>query len=196
MKKLVVFFVIALLLSSCYTEQSLNIIDIDKPGRTYRWVQTYNRPVQNLPFGVFLDVKQSNDNPFVKIWSLVLVLRAVDNDVVVLNKSMLLLKFEDGSTLELTSDTSRIATSHLVSLESYYHGGFLHENRVTIPWYPITEDQIKDIINKKVVKIRIETFRALNDGDVLYNEFSKTIKEEYNSIIHTLAIPRTMYSDF
>lgn len=197
-KILFTLFCIVTILSSCQTERSL---DIDKPGRDYRWLRSnVQYSSEPYPIGLFLEVFQSNQNPNDRDWLLGLVLKTMDHEIIIPDSSIFLIKTDDGSIIELTS------IDYESNIKNYYYTilpirwfatSFLgNTHNTTTVWYPITETQLKEITNNNVTKIRIETFEALNDKNIISNYFSRYIKEQYNLMLEKLSVEKDIYSDF
>jgi hypothetical protein len=170
-------------------------MEIDKPGREYRWLQTsgirlYSK--QQFPVSVALDVAENNNNPNVRIYTLLLKFYTTGYKLYFQEQSMLLMKHEDGSLTELAS----LDEEESAHTGSTWIGKNLYDNNTATVRYHITEEQIKKIIQLEVVKLRIETALALNDMDIETNSFSSTIRDQYLLILENLAVKKTLYSDF
>lgn len=102
----------------------------------------------------------------------------------------ILFKFDDGSILEL-SNIERIGPAdYTYSVSQYGTTYYVH------PTYSITEEQIQQIINGKVVKVRIEHDVDVVDKEIKKNKFAKHLKEAYDSILTALQTNKDIYTGF
>ena len=83
------------------------------------------------------------------------------------------LKFKDGAIMELTNIKNQIA--HPVA----NHWGFLGPALCLQPAYIVTMEQVKQICNNEVVKLRFEQGDDLLDRKIKKNKFSRIIKNCY-----------------
>ncbi len=104
----------------------------------------------------------------------------------------LLIKFDDGSIMELENVQE-------VGLADYTYkvvGGGTMTLYYVRPSYLLTEAQVKEIINKTAVKLRIEFDSGQADRDIKKNGLSKNLAPMYESILKALSTKKTIYSDF
>lgn len=102
----------------------------------------------------------------------------------------LLLKFSDGSTMEL-SNSKQIGPADYEYRTSKYGTTYL-----VCPSYKISEDEIKRIIEGEVVKIRIENNIEFFDRDIKKNKLSKGLKNAYNAIQKKKLTNNGLYDGF
>lgn len=102
----------------------------------------------------------------------------------------LLLKFKDGSVLELVNVKKIGPADYEYSVSSsgtsYY----------TFPKYSVTEEQIDKIIKGEVVKIRIENNIEHFDRNIKKNKFSKNLESMYKAIKSKKETNNDVYQNF
>lgn len=111
--------------------------------------------------------------------------------------------FESGKLLLLKLSNGQVITLRNIKTigpndYTYIETEFGH-NIYTYPVYAVTEKQIQQIINGKVVKIRIETDNGYLDRTIKRNKFSKVITQSYNSLQEKLEAPidvTNIYTNF
>lgn len=162
-------------------------ISIDKMKDGYRIIQTERTP-HIFPYvatmtdaAISLDLWKLNDlenyNICIYIFS----------DVNVDKGNSLLLKLDNDDVIELKAKSKSETIKNWV---------FTVLQTITFTNYSITEEQIKQIIEHNVVKVRVETAIDFFDGKVYGNKFSKTIANDYKLIKKALEKDISVYDNF
>ena len=169
-------FCILLLLLTTLCPLFANKISVDVVKDGWRYVQTERTPHIFAVWktltdgGIALWCAQNEDFKEVKQYSIV-IYYYFDTDIE--EDSRLLLKMRDGSIIELKcrahSTTMRLGLA-----------------AITFAEYLVSEEQLQEIMNNNVVKIRVETEFSNNDSKVYGKMFSKTIAKDYKLIEDTL----------
>lgn len=103
--------------------------------------------------------------------------------------SALLLKLGDGSTIELKSN--------YIGPSDYTYRVTKHgTNYYVYPVYEITPEQIQEIIDKDVIKMRVQWTGGIFDKDIKKNKLSKHLTKVYPAIQSALSQQRSIYDDF
>lgn len=102
----------------------------------------------------------------------------------------LLLKFKDGSVMELSNTEVIGPADYKYSVTKY------GTNYYTYPSYKVTEEQLKQIISGEVVKIRIENNIEYFDREIKKNKFSKAIQQSYEAILSKKQVKNDVYTNF
>lgn len=102
----------------------------------------------------------------------------------------LLLKFQDDSIMELENIEEIELTDNKLE-QSLSHSFYL-----VYPEYPVTKEQIQNIINNEIVKIRIENNSEYFDRNIKKNKFSKGIKSAYEDIQEKKLTKKDIYEGF
>lgn len=102
----------------------------------------------------------------------------------------LLLKFKDGSVMELSNTKVIGPTDYEYTASKYV------TNYYTYPSYEVTEEQLKQIISGEVVKVRIENNIEYFDRKIKRNKFSKAIQKSYEAILSKKKVKNDIYTDF
>lgn len=187
-KTLLFIFAITFLMASCATAK---IIEVDKAlenGRRTISTKSYNL-YMGFTSSIWYNLKcimlKEGDTTFF------LGLTLVEKEKIQIDKGRkLLIKFDDGSIMELSNFTRIGPGDYQYSVSSgsvsYYF----------MPQYTITEEQITKLSNKKVIKIRIEHDIDVIDRDITARKLNNGISEAYAAIIETLRTRKTIYTDF
>ncbi len=102
----------------------------------------------------------------------------------------LLLKFKDGSVMELSNTEAIGPADYEYQVTDY------GTNYYTYPSYIVTEEQLKQISSGEVVKVRIENNIEYFDREIKKNKFSKAIQKSYEAILSRKQVKNDVYSDF
>lgn len=102
----------------------------------------------------------------------------------------LLLKFNDGSIMELSNSEHIGPTDYTYAVTSEGTDYYTH------PRYPITKEQITEIVRKEVVKIRIENNVGYFDREIKRNKFSDAIMTLYKAIYIRKQTNNNVYNNF
>lgn len=162
-------------------------IKIDKMKDGYRIIQTERTP-HIFPYAatmtdaaISLDVWKLND---LESYSICVYLFT---DVNIDKGASLLLKLKNGEIIELQARSKSTTIKNWV---------FTVWQTISYTDYTVTEEQIKQIIEHNVVKVRIETSIDHFDGKVYGSKFSKTIANDYKLIKKALEKEISVYDDF
>ena len=174
-----------LLLLTAFCPSFANKIIVDKVENGLRFVQT--KPTSHVfavwetltDGGIELQCYQNMNIKEIKLYHLV-IYHYFDIE----EGSRLLLKMENDSIMEL---------------RSMLHS-FTIDRSFTYTIYSVSEEQLQELMNNNVVKIRVETESGNKDSKVYGKMFSKTIAKDYKLIEETLLkeVPKekTFYDDF
>lgn len=103
--------------------------------------------------------------------------------------SLLLLKLGDGTTMELHSN-------HIGPSDYTYNVTKYGTVYYVWPIYEITEDQIQQIVNFDVVKIRVQFDGGTFDRDIKKGKLSKLFSKAYPAIKSALEQTKSVYDNF
>lgn len=98
----------------------------------------------------------------------------------------LLIKFKDGSIMELKNNKKIGPTDYKYLSKSY----------LTYPQYSVTEEEIQKIINGEATKIRVENDMEFFDRDIKKNKFSKGLKNAFEAIKAKKETKNDIYEGF
>ncbi len=123
------------------------------------------------------------------LYNLVLSLRRTKTEQFDVGRK-LLIKFDDGSTMEL-SNSNRIGRADYTY--TVLSGGTLYYMK---PCYQITQEQIETICSKNPIKIRIENNMEYYDRNIKSKKFSQGLKKQYDNIKYAMTIDNDIHEGF
>lgn len=118
-----------------------------------------------------------------------LLIRFNGNKMTMEEGSALLLKLGSGKNIELKSNRVGPADIDFVSTmigSTYFVNGF----------YEITEEQIQEIIENDVIKIRVQWSGGTFDKEIKKQAMSKMLSKAYPAIKAALSEQKSLYDDF
>lgn len=184
MKKILTLITVLLTLIPIHAQK----ISLDKVKEGCRYIETKRTPHTFMVLKTLTDGAISlscTEKAGIKQYYLVIYYYFVEE---IEEGGQLLLKMENDSIIELQSGSH--STTFMGTL------GFPSTPTITFAQYPILEEQLQEIINNTVVKIRVETLTGSIDSKTYGKKFSKTIAKDYELIEETLKQERTIYDDF
>lgn len=117
-----------------------------------------------------------------------------DRDTEIAKGNRLLLKLKNDDIITLFSRD--FYSPEEIERRSNIFGAVLDRTYVVVPCYAILEDQINEIINSNVTKVRVETLDDQFDGNVYNTKFSNCIRDDYNLIQSVIENDKSIYDDF
>lgn len=133
----------------------------------------YYDPLDKHKYGLIATLSPQGDTTFV----LYIFFYKRDYDLcLTINKgNILLLKLGDGTNLELKSDIRATTQQEIVAVAAYeYYIAYWVDS-----YYSITEEQIQQIIETGVTKIRVQHRGGTFDRDIKRNKMSKHLAKAY-----------------
>lgn len=162
------------------TNNDLRIIVSDTETLYSRW----------LDAGTFhLSFAKSLTNEDIKIWTLHLTL--YEGKMTIDENRLLLIKFEDGSVMEL-KNVKKIG-------EADYEYRITFNNTIEYyvePSYDLSEKMLMDLCNKEVVKIRVENDLSYFDRKIDSRKFKRGINKLYKQIKEAIDKPNDIRENF
>ena len=117
-----------------------------------------------------------------------------DRDTEIAKGNRLLLKLKNDDIITLFSKD--FYSPEEIERRSNIFGAVIDRTYVVVPYYTILEEQINEIINSNVTKVRVETKDDQFDGNVYNTKFSDCIKDDYNLIQSVIENDKSIYNDF
>lgn len=103
---------------------------------------------------------------------------------------VLLIKFDDGSVLELKNDKEIGPADYTYQVTKYGTNYYLH------PRYPITVEQLDKLKTGNVTKVRVEHNIGYFDRDINTKKFNKRINKMYDEVISRMSISNDVRDGF
>ena len=184
MKKVLLLLIISFIAMGGNAKEK---IKIDKMKDGYRIIQTERTPHIFLYAATMTDAAIS-----LNLWKLndlenYSICTYIFTDVNIDEGASLLLKLDNNDIIELKAQSKSETIKNWV---------FTVLQTITFTNYAVTEEQIKQIIEHKVLKVRVETSIDHFDGKVYGNKFSKTIANDYKLIKKALEKEISVYDNF
>ncbi len=103
---------------------------------------------------------------------------------------VLLIKFEDGSVMELKNCNPIGPADYQYQVTKYGTNYYLN------PHYPISEEQLQKLLTEKVTKVRIEHDAGHFDRDINSKKFNKRINNLYKQVVNRLSVSNDVHDGF
>lgn len=182
------FFFVSVILSSCSVQKVIQVDKTEEDGKRTISSKRYNLyRGWSTSIGYNLDciILAEGDTSFF----LGLIIQE-DTRLRIDEGRKLLIKFEDGTLMELMNFTRIGPGDYTYSVSSSSVSYYMR------PFYSITQEQIKQLMTKRASKIRIEHDIDVIDRNITAEKMSNGISEAYTIIMKALKTPKTIYSDF
>lgn len=191
MKKAITLLFIALLAISATAKEKI-LINLNEDGMRYIMTDyttiregMTDRFPQNVALGVHI---VDGDT----IWSLCF---KVYEDIRINQGDHLLIRTSLGNMIDLQAATDvEDPVGHLESI-----GMFTNEVHTVMPSYNLTRDQLQELMDYGVVKIRMEISGGMREcelGKKNQSKWAKVLREKYQVIMDTAKIPNGIYDGF
>ncbi len=182
------FLFASVILSSCSVQKVIQVDKVEGNGKRTIASKNYNLYMgftTSIWYNLDCIVLSEGDTSFF------LELTIIDNSRLQIDKGRkLLIKFEDGTIMELQNFTKIGPGDYQYKVSSGSVNYYME------PFYSITQEQIKQLMTKRASKIRIEHDIDVIDRNITAKKLSNGISEAYTMIMKALKTTKTIYSDF
>lgn len=162
------------------TEDDIRVI-ISDDEKMYKKISGY------AMFNLSLSLSETNED--LRLWRLNLSL--YEGDMTIAKGRLLLIKFKDGSVMEL-KNKSEIGP---LDYKTRYIGGGITYHYVC-PSYDVSRKNLEKLLKEKVVKVRIENDFSYIDRKIMSKDFQININRLYDQVEESLSKSNDVREDF